>query len=220
MEKIFMIPKQLFFIWFGDNKPNYVDFAVNAFKKVNSDFNIELIYEKDPFSSSNEDIKYCCDIVDHKIHIEKYDNRLKSEWFVQQYKNNKRQRLCDIFREYLINKYGGIYLDCDTFPVKPFDDDLLNHSSFIATSYVRSINRIITDNYFFGQVKGNDEIGMYDNMEGIVNGKYHLPCENIINNKDKKFLHLKNKFFKLELKYGESFSNGYIDHYNFKDWKK
>ena len=38
-----MIPKQLFFIWLGDNKPNYVDFAVNTFKGVNPDFKVDLI---------------------------------------------------------------------------------------------------------------------------------------------------------------------------------
>lgn len=30
--------------------------------------------------------------------------------------------ISDAFRFYLLNKYGGIYLDLDTFPVKPFDD--------------------------------------------------------------------------------------------------
>ena len=38
-----MIPKQLFFIWLGDNKPKYVDFAVKTFKDVNPDFKVDLM---------------------------------------------------------------------------------------------------------------------------------------------------------------------------------
>lgn len=30
--------------------------------------------------------------------------------------------ISDAFRFYVLNKYGGIYLDLDTFPVKSFDE--------------------------------------------------------------------------------------------------
>lgn len=38
--------------------------------------------------------------------------------------------MSDALRFYLLDTYGGIYLDCDTFPVKPFDDRLLNMDYF------------------------------------------------------------------------------------------
>ena len=38
--------------------------------------------------------------------------------------------LCNILRIELLNKYGGIYLDCDTFPLRPFDDYLLSLKEF------------------------------------------------------------------------------------------
>ena len=38
-----MIPKILHFIWLGPNKPNYVNFAIDTFKKVNHDFEINFI---------------------------------------------------------------------------------------------------------------------------------------------------------------------------------
>ena len=39
----------------------------------------------------------------------------------------KSTMFSDVFRLYLLNKYGGIYLDLDIEWKKPFDDDILNH---------------------------------------------------------------------------------------------
>lgn len=36
----------------------------------------------------------------------------------------------DLYRCYLLYKYGGIYLDCDTIPIRPFDDNLINREYF------------------------------------------------------------------------------------------
>ena len=41
-----------------------------------------------------------------------------------------------MLRFYLLDKYGGIYLDCDTFPVKPFDDLLLQNEFFACRSFI------------------------------------------------------------------------------------
>lgn len=40
MEKDEHIPKVLHFIWFGESEPNYVGFTMDAFRKVNPDFQI------------------------------------------------------------------------------------------------------------------------------------------------------------------------------------
>lgn len=39
---------------------------------------------------------------------------------------NNNMILQESCRLYLLNKYGGIYLDMDALPVKPFDDYFLN----------------------------------------------------------------------------------------------
>lgn len=38
----------------------------------------------------------------------------------------------DILRIYLLNKFGGIYLDCDFKWLKPLDDEFLHHNFFLA----------------------------------------------------------------------------------------
>lgn len=61
----------------------------------------------------------------------------------------KNCNLADAFRVYLVDKYGGIYLDLDTFPVKPFDDFIMSKKNF-STKYLPNQY----DNFFFGCEKG------------------------------------------------------------------
>lgn len=50
----------------------------------------------------------------------------------KQFKNNIifNTAFSDAFRFYLVDTYGGIYVDCDTLPVKPFDTLLLKEKYF------------------------------------------------------------------------------------------
>ena len=66
-----MIPKNLFFIWFGDNPPKYCEFVINTFKEVNPDFKVEFIrkdqHELDNWENSKDELlkfsyKYVLDI--------------------------------------------------------------------------------------------------------------------------------------------------------------
>ena len=131
-----MIPKQLFFIWLGDNKPKYVDFAVNTFKKVNSDFKVDLMEWKinDIENPKDEILKKSVDRA-----IEKNVTKTK---FIQS--------VAEIYRYRLLEKYGGIYLDCDTFPVRPFDDELLNYTDFDVTLSWGNNQFIKRDVFFIG----------------------------------------------------------------------
>jgi len=56
---------------------------------------------------------------------------------------------------YLVNYLGGIYLDCDTFALKPFNDILLKQEFCVAKYYSTNIKSI--DNYFFGFIKKENE---------------------------------------------------------------
>ena len=126
-----MIPKQLFFIWFGDNKPDYIDYAINSFKVINPSFKTELIRYtiNDVLHCDDSVLKYCKDLVfkTKKGIKNKYFDYIKMRI---DSKFNFIQILSDFLRFEILYYYGGIYLDCDTFPVKPFDDNLLNLNSF------------------------------------------------------------------------------------------
>lgn len=113
----------------------------------------------------------------------------------------------------LINDHGGIYLDCDTFPMKSMED-LLCRTSFVVQRHYRNGN-IWFDNYFMGS-NGTDRIidpiNDQDRRNGLLQtdpGWYKNP--NYIMNKA--------NFFKCNgfgIKNGEKY---YIEHYYKSDWK-
>ena len=190
-----MIPKILHFIWIGDNKPNYVDFAINNFREVNPDFKINFVFEKDIENPTNDDVKQ---------YLKKFKpDEKNSKSFIIQF--------VDLFRKFLLIKYGGIYLDCDTFPIRPFNDELLKLNKFNVTrSY--GLNFIIYHEIFF---MGRD----LDTTKKYVNVLY--PVDSFYDNK----VYQKNKkdFKNCILKYGTHCNDPrrcYIDHYNDYLWKK
>ncbi len=143
-----MIPKKLWFIWFG-KKPNYVDFCIKSFKDINPDFEINFIYKESLDFKENDnidlDIKMCSKWIQNPSEcpykgILLYDTSKKYNQYVI---------LSDLLRVVVINKYGGIYLDCDTFPIKPFDDKLLNLNNFCITSFNNEL--LYKGRYFFGK---------------------------------------------------------------------
>jgi mannosyltransferase OCH1-like enzyme len=154
------IPKRLFFIWFGNQCPNHVFFCIENFKRKNPDFEIVFL---------RKNVKQIDDIWLNDAIYDKYDLTIKkcqqeiisehgiyAEYIKNQkynlYKKDIRfiQILSDIVRVELINEYGGIYLDCDTYPLKPFDDKLLSYESFcVWRHYLEYVN---SDNYFMGSV--------------------------------------------------------------------
>lgn len=126
-----MISKQLFFIWLGDKKPDYVDYAINSYKAMNPKFNIEFIrYTIDDILNTNDSVLKCC-----KEYIFQTTKGVKNKYYDYiskriESKFNFIQILSDFLRFELLYYYGGIYIDCDTFPVKPFDDKLMSYNGF------------------------------------------------------------------------------------------
>ena len=126
-----MIPKQLFFIWIGKDVPKFAQYSMDMFKQQNPGFCIDMLHY------TNQDIISCQDSVINYVknlifrtkkgiknkYYEYINYRLKSKF-------NFIQILSDVLRFEYLYYYGGIYLDCDTFPVKPFDDNLLNLNNF------------------------------------------------------------------------------------------
>lgn len=126
-----MIPKQLFFIWIGKDVPRFARYCVDTFKQQNSSFCVDLLHY------TNNDIVNCQDSVINYVKnlIFKTKQGIQNKYF--EYINHRIaskfnfiQILSDVIRFELLYYYGGIYLDCDTFPVKPFDDNLLRLDNF------------------------------------------------------------------------------------------
>ena len=207
-----MIPKQLFFIWLGDNKPNYVDFSVRTFKKVNPDFNVTLLHynintiENLNQSNCKNDFDIC---LYNCIQAILYKNKYKSA--IKEYLSYKRkfcQILCNIYRLEILTKFGGIYLDCDTFPNKPFDDFLLNRKHFTAYTYHRFFdtqNRH-KDCHFLGSI-GNLYYDNYYKLEDNINTQEIGYLDNLEWNKKRL------DFFQCKLEYKLDIDKNYIEHY-------
>ena len=200
-----MIPKQLFFIWLGDNKPNYVDFSVEMFKKVNPEFVINLLEWK---SHEIDDIFYHKDFK-NQFDEDLYNSIVECLNFAEYSYDGKLYKMIrkigNYLRFYLVYKYGGIYLDCDTFPIKPFNQDLLDYESF------QCHNGKDLDCFFFGSV---NNLKIFRTPENVKN---RLPPNGMRVKKSP----LRNLFFNCQLKYGQHFEDPkthYIDHYLSRRW--
>ena len=212
-----MIPKQLFFIWVGNDVPNYANFCVDTFKKVNPDFKINFLkYTIDDIENLDdrnvteydEDVKRCIKYV-NKRNIS-YTNIIKH------YVDNHRkfcQILVNILRLELLNNYGGIYLDCDTFPLKPFDNSILSLDNFCAYSFRKSDCCRIKNCNFIGKSLSKERIyayWMYSNFLLVDKYKY---------NEDPNWKERRQKFYDCTLDYIEENCEQYVDHFYDGTWR-
>ena len=130
-----MIPRRLIFIWLGNELPDYGKFCIESFKKTNPSFEVMLVND-DPENPKNEDL---IEVLKHINSDEPsfYKHMVTRGFAKKNYVSNtgKRTGISDALRFWLLNKYGGIYLDLDTFPVKPFDDTLLSHENGFAVNF-------------------------------------------------------------------------------------
>lgn len=76
------------------------------------------------------------------------------------------QLFCDVLRLELLNVYGGIYVDCDTFPLKPFDDIMFNHKKFLV--YDKIGESLVPNNYFIGLKKGEHWSNYFDRCNDCI----------------------------------------------------
>ena len=224
------IPKNIFFIWLGNNIPSYALYAVQAFKQANNNFHIQLVHKT---INEIENVNVS-DIIDQCLldSINIIFNKYKIPKQYKEYVNNQKkiygndirfiQLLSDIFRVQLTNSIGGIYLDCDTVPNKPFDDILLSNDFCVTRHY--NNNYISQDNYFFGITKKNNinDFLIPIPYENRINQKYKLICQTIPNIQNNiKFIYQKSLFFRSKLLYKTYLFNTefYINHYYNKNWK-
>lgn len=215
-----MIPKTLYMIWIGDSIPVYAEKAVSAYKEYNKDFNVVFLnytvsqMENIPESDPTDMYDLC-----FRNTVVKCVKNRKTE--IDYYKNMRFiQYVADKFRFDLLHEFGGIYVDCDTWPIKPFDDALLS-DGFIASQIDYSKNfRLITDIYFAGCEKHR----VWNDMKHLIPnpGNYDLFSDTLNNkvNADR-YRIIKERFFNGKLGLDEHYLNGkyyYIDHFYDGGW--
>lgn len=229
-----MILKNIFLIWLGDKIPLYVKYVVNEYKIINPTFNVKFIHYsikqiEDIYFNKNIRNKYDQLLYNSIIAIITHNDLYKQNMYRQLINGQKIfhnenirfiQILADIFRLELLNNISGIYVDCDTFPLKPFDS-LLLEKSFFVKRHVNMLNKlktqvqIISDNYFIG-VAQNDKIYTYQNTYTLLQ-TYNNWWNNI------NYILNKYKFYKLKLTQKniirQKIENFYIEHYCDNTWK-
>ena len=215
-----MIPKNLFFVWIGGTVPNYCNFCVDNFKRINPEFKIHFIrYRKDDIENY-KDLKENTEIdsVFKKTMDDVLYQRTRQAIRYKKNKNNKFIVVCfvNVFKINLLNTFGGIFLDLDTYPVKPFDDKILSLDSFYVKSFHRNnfeYKKRDPDQYFIGCKKGSNYEEHRDYKTAIEHQEKYF-------RDNPKFLECRDKFFNCTLRDGERYTNEdwYIDHYSAGDW--
>lgn len=165
------IPKNVFQLWFGSANNCFHNFSNTTFKAVNPDYNVHNIVIDDPFKSNDIDVQNCLDrCLDPKSYYAQFCSTAHWKKLTSGGYGTEDIELCkkigfsDVFRFYLMNKYGGIYLDSDTFPVRKFDDNLLKQSFTVS---IRKGNYLFRDSFFTGA-----KIGFFDNLIKEMNYQY------------------------------------------------
>ena len=207
----------MYMIWFGKDIPDYINNSIEWYKKINSEFDFQIIFYtienlEDIYRSDVHNLSENDKLLYHSIQLAK--NQIIS---------GRRMpcipRISFFLRQEILNKYGGIYLDCDTFPIKPFDEELLNNNYFISCRYIKSYNYLFFDNFFSGQI------------QTINNKIFHICKEYLTSELDYNVLYPLNerkidynlckKFYNGTLKYGEYYGDpkfNYLDHYTLWNW--
>lgn len=163
-----MIPKNIFLVWFGNHVPFFIKKNVQRYAQLNSGFNICFIHRT---LVEVEHIKkgYVHNFIDGLIsrsykqledsqssRYQSYLNEVKKNIYA-----NSVISLSDIFRLELLNTFGGIYVDCDVFQLRPFDDGLLQARRFVVKVH-HTKSFFSSDNFFMGSIpqSENDYLSM------------------------------------------------------------
>lgn len=153
-----MIPRIIHYIWLGGGEiPQRLQSCIDSWKNVMPDYE----YVKwDDESISVIDIPFVNEAI----------------------KEKKWAFASDVIRLWVINEYGGIYLDTDVQLYKPFDS-LLNCKAFIGREKCLQVSGKNTEyhltSYCFGAEKGNDFVSRcldyYSGKRFIVSKDKSLP---------------------------------------------
>lgn len=114
------IPKYIFFYWTGSNVPEDIQQNVKNYKIINPTFDVKIITNDNFLNEA---------VVDFPNLV-----KLFNQISIPTCKS-------DIARLLVLYYYGGIYIDCNTGPVKSFDNfynEHLNYDFIISFNYINS----------------------------------------------------------------------------------
>lgn len=216
MKKASQIPKRLFFIWLGNQVPSYASASMQAFQQVNPDFEIALLH----YTDAQLEKIWHGEVQDPPLRralqrvLMMADDYVR--WQAEFYGSSLHflQLLSDVARIEVLNEHGGIYLDCDTFPISKFDDNLLSNDFFVVQRKSRGM-QVFLDNFFLGKSLTSPRI----ESPYAVDNPYLVDDTIPFLNTPKHCL-LKRKFFECSLEVGEHVlpASSYVDHYFHGSW--
>lgn len=222
--------KLIHFIWIGQ-KPYYLDYVLSAYKTLNDDCQISLLHYtinqlQNLFFNKHIEVEQdkivfnlLNDIIFNNKYHELIDILITGKEHINYSNTPFIQLFCDILRLELLNIYGGIYVDCDTFPLKPFDEALFNHEKFLV--YDKISDTLVPNNYFIGLRKG-----------AFWNNYFDGQCTKIVQYNNQQFIRFNSKksfdfmvrrikFFKCRLSlddFKDINTTDYFEHYSEFRW--
>lgn len=124
-----MIPKKIYYVWFGTKKPNLqAEKNIRNWKNLNPDFEVIKVNE-------------------NNFNIDKYP------FISQAYKSKNWAFASDLARLIIIYQNGGFYFDTDVKMIKPLDN-ILNNKSVWGMEFPGLIN----SGLIIGANKGDDDL--------------------------------------------------------------
>lgn len=220
-----MLEKNMIFIWFGSQLPKFGRHVINEYQKCNPSFNTIVCIEPNIENPTNIDFTNMSKEL--MSDTTNFYWKLLNRTFARQNcrtRNGMLSNLADCMKFWLLNKYGGIYLDLDTFPVKPFDDKLLEkrfavkqNNSFCDLFFLGCEKQQVFKDYVHFNKSGYEQFSknihqIYYPYLSEDNSKY--ANEDSIKLLETASYENGSKLLNIELE------NYYIDHYNFKTWQK
>lgn len=137
-----MIPKRIFYVWFGSDKPQSVLDCITNWKEKLPDFELIEINEHSPYLNFEYEYNNC-------------------KWLKTVYDKKMWAFAADYVRVKVLYEYGGVYLDTDITIEKDLTP-LLNDNFFIGKEDSEFINMAV-----FGTIKNHpclkDMINFYQN---------------------------------------------------------
>ena len=118
-----MIPKRIFYVWFGGEKPAMVNICIQNWREKLPDYEIVEINETSPYFNFYDAYKNCL-------------------WFKTIYDKKMWAYVADYVRCKVLYDHGGIYFDTDVTVVKSLDN-LLNNDFFAGYEKENLINGAI-----------------------------------------------------------------------------
>lgn len=225
-----MIPKILHFIWIGQ-KPLYLNFAIQAYKKFNPDFEVKLVhytnsqleslyFDRSINSLQDQQVYDLLDkLINHDAYHDLVQNLVCGDGCINYFATPFIQLFCDILRLELLNLHGGLYVDCDTYPIKPFDDALLNHDKICVNDKIN--DALVKNNYFLGLQAGTSWSNYFDGTGYQFVHYNNQQFTRLTSTKSFDFMIRRVKFFKCKLQpsdFNDVKVPDYFEHYSEFRW--